>query len=99
MAWLADSTFLTELPTPIKLSLVCVLISSELYLFDIYPSVFRYVTRLFILNLGLMKLRVNNFKILAYMALGLIMLYFPLTLCVYVGIMTILVVYYGKDQS
>ena len=36
---------------------------------------------------------------LAYFGVGLIMTFFPLSLCIYVGMMTILVVYYGKEQS
>ena len=98
VAWIADSTFIRELPIPIKISLVCAVISTEMYLFDIVPGLGRYFARLFILNMGLMKLRVNNFKVLASMGLGLLMLYMPLTLCVYVGIMAILVVYYGVYQ-
>lgn len=51
------------------------------------------------LNLGLFKLKVHNFKVLAFIAVGIVMTYFPFTLLLYTGVITIFVVYYGKDQS
>ena len=52
-----------------------------------------------ILNLGLFKLKVNNLRVLSYIGIGLIMTYFPFTICIYTGVITILIAFYGKDQS
>lgn len=75
------------------------MLCAELSLMGIWRYGFHWLARLLFLNLGLIKLRVNNFKILAYMGIGLLMTYFPFTLCIYNGCMTILVAYYGRDQS
>lgn len=52
-----------------------------------------------VLNLGLLKLKVNNLKVIMYMLGGAVMSYLPFTFLIYIGLMTILVAYYGKDQS
>jgi hypothetical protein len=98
VAWLADSSFITELSPPLKLALTGVAICLELSLLGIWAWGFHFVARLLVFNLGLLKLRVNNFKVIAYLGAGLLMTYFPLTRCIYNGLITILVVYYGKDQ-
>ena len=99
VAWLADSTFLQELSTPVKMSLTIILICLELSLFDIFNEATLLIARVMVLNLGLLKMKVNNFKVIAFTAVGLIFGYFPFTLLIYTGLMTILVAYYGKDQS
>ena len=43
--------------------------------------------------------RLTFFKVMAFMAGGAFLGYFPFTLLIYTGLMTILVAYYGKDQS
>ena len=44
-------------------------------------------------------MKVNNFKVLGYMLVGLFLAYFPITLVIYTGTMVILVAYYGKDEK
>lgn len=99
MAWLADSSFFSDLRTPVKLSVAVVAICVELALLGVARNIAIYVARLFVLNLGLFKLKVNNLKVLTYLCVGAVMAYFPFTLLIYTGVMTILLAYYGKDQS
>lgn len=99
VAWLADSSFIRELSTSVKTTLVCILICIELSLFGVMSEGTLLIGRIMVLNLGLLKMKVNNFKVMAFMAVGAILGYFPFTLLIYTGLMTILVAYYGKDQS
>ena len=99
VSWIADSSFISNLSKPIKISLVIILVCFELWLLGIAKWWCHYLLRLFVLNLGLFKLRVHNFRVLGFIGLGLLMTYFPFTICIYTGLMTILVAYYGKDQS
>ena len=99
VAWLADSHFISSLSTPMKISLSIIVICFELWLLGIAKWWCHYILRLLILNLGLFKLKVNNWRVLSYIGIGLLMTYFPFTICIYTGIITILVAYYGKDQS
>jgi|JI6StandDraft_1071083.scaffolds.fasta_scaffold59632_3 hypothetical protein len=99
VAWLADSSFIHELSTSVKLALVGILICIELSLFGIMSEGTLLIGRIMVLNLGLLKMKVNNFKVMAFMAGGAFLGYFPFTLLIYTGLMTILVAYYGKDQS
>ena len=99
VAWLADSHFISSLSTPMKISLSFIVICFELWLLGIAKWWCHYILRLLILNLGLFKLKVNNWRVLSYIGIGLLMTYFPFTICIYTGIITILVAYYGKDQS
>ncbi len=71
----------------------------ELSLLGVGASIFHYIARVFVLNMGLFKLKVNNFKVIGSITIGLLVTYFPFTLVIYTGLVTILVVYYGKDQS
>lgn len=76
-----------------------ILICIELSLFGIGDKLTLLVARVMVLNLGLLKMKVSNFKVIAFVAVGLVLAYFPFTLLIYTGFITILMAYYGKDQS
>lgn len=79
--------------------MVIIAICFELWMLGIARWWCHYLLRLFVLNLGLFKLKVNNLYVLSYLGVGLLLTYFPFTICIYTGAMTILVAYYGKDQE
>lgn len=97
--WLEDHSFINNLPTPVKFSLAMATICIELTLFGIFSNAFHFLARLFILNLGLCRFKVNNFKIIGIFFAGLVLTYFSFTTLLYTAIMIILIAYYGKDQS
>ena len=99
VAWIADQTFLSQLSKPIKISMAIIAICFELWMLGIARWWCHYFLRLLVLNLGLFKLKVNNLTVLSYIGVGLLFTYFPFTICIYTGAMTILVAYYGKDQE
>jgi hypothetical protein len=58
-----------------------------------------YFTRVFVLNIGLLRIQVNNFKVLAIIAIGLISTYFEIIFPLYVIAVLILMYYYGRAQA
>lgn len=99
VAWLADNSFITDLSTPIKISLSVVVVCTELALLGLKSEIFHHIARIFILNLGLFKLKVHNFTVIGFILLGLVLTYFPVTLLIYIGIIPIMLTYYGRGQS
>ncbi len=68
----------------------------ELYLFDINKELSLYLLRILILNIGLLRVKVNNFKVIAYFGAGLILSYFDGTRLFYTGLMLVLLTYYRR---
>ena len=97
VAWIADHHFLSEQLKPVKLCLGLIVVCMELYLLDINREWSLYLLRILVLNIGLLRLRVNNFKVMVYFGLGLFLVYFEVTLLFYSGLMLVLFAYYRRS--
>ena len=98
VAWLADKTFLAEQTTSIKLCLASTVVLLQLYFLDVNKEICLYLCRLLVLNVGLLRLKIDNFQVLLSLLVGLIMTYFEVTLSVYVIAVLVLMFYYGRAQ-
>lgn len=98
IAWLADKTFLAEQTTPIKLCLASIVVLLQLYFLDVNKEICLYLCRLLVLNVGLLRLKIDNSKVLLSLFVGLIMTFFEATLSVYVIAVLFLMFYYGRVQ-
>ena len=99
VAYIADNSFLAEQSTPTKLCLGFIVALMELWLLDVYSPICLYLCRLFVLSIGLVRLRVNNFKVMAFFGLGLFLTYFQATVPLFIAVVLVLLLYYGKGQS
>lgn len=99
VAWLADSKFIKELRTPMKLLLASLLVCLELLKLGLLTGLVHLLARVLVLNVGLIKMKVNNWRVLGMMLVGMVVGYFPIALLIYTGVMIILVVYYGRDAT
>ena len=99
IAWLIDSSFVNDLSFTLKMMLALIVVCFELSRWGAGQHIFFGLGKILVLNLGFVKLNVKNLKALMIMALGLVMCIFPLSMCIYTGIVTILLAYYGREQS